>query len=216
MSTGCWRNATAAFRRAGRPHVRRVLAEPKFANPLPISPSPICRHRRPLPTSGRHLVYLDVWNREVTHLEQPGPRRDRRRRRDDLAHPDGVAGARARTDAGASATCARPTATAGLGRRDRALDRQAHDRHLRRRAPATDPCELPPTGGYRGLENQLYRVEIHDPGPPGGRRTFKWSRDNASVGSARRQHRVRHRAGARTRSGATTCCVQDRRLGGDH
>ena len=35
-------------------------------------------------------------------------------------------------------------------------------------AAVTDPCELPPTGGYRGLENQLYRVEIHDPGQPGG------------------------------------------------
>ena len=50
-------------------------------------------------------------------------------------------------------------------------------------AAVTDPCELPPTGGYRGLENQLYRVEIHDPGQPGGTATFKWSRDNASVGS---------------------------------
>jgi len=42
---------------------------------------------------------------------------------------------------------------------------------------------LPPTGGYRGLENQTYRVEIHDPGLPGAGATFKWSRDNASVGS---------------------------------
>ena len=43
-----------------------------------------------------------------------------------------------------------------------------------------DPCELPPTGGYRGLENQTYRVEIHDGGAP-GTATFKWSRDNGSV-----------------------------------
>ncbi|MGZ8323246.1 MAG: DUF6519 domain-containing protein [Rhodoplanes sp.] len=33
------------------------------------------------------------------------------------------------------------------------------------------------------FENQLYRVEIHDPGQPGGGTTFKWSRENASVGS---------------------------------
>jgi hypothetical protein len=38
-----------------------------------------------------------------------------------------------------------------------------------------------PLGGYRGLENQLYRVEIHDPGPPV---TFKWSRDNGSAVAA--------------------------------
>ena len=43
-----------------------------------------------------------------------------------------------------------------------------------------DPCALPPTGGYRGLENQTYRVEMHTGGPP-GTATFKWSRDNGSV-----------------------------------
>ncbi|RYY56079.1 MAG: right-handed parallel beta-helix repeat-containing protein, partial [Comamonadaceae bacterium] len=35
----------------------------------------------------------------------------------------------------------------------------------------------------RGLENQLYRVEIQDAGQPGGTASFKWSRENASVGS---------------------------------
>ncbi len=42
------------------------------------------------------------------------------------------------------------------------------------------PCIIPPTTGYRRLENQLYRIEIHK----GGTRdhaTIKWSRDNASV-----------------------------------
>ena len=47
-------------------------------------------------------------------------------------------------------------------------------------APTDDPCELPPSGGYRGLENQTYRVEVHAGGPP-GTATFKWSRDNGSV-----------------------------------
>ena len=50
-------------------------------------------------------------------------------------------------------------------------------------APSADPCELPPTGGYRGDANQLYRVEIHNPGQPGAGATFKWSRENKSVGS---------------------------------
>src|SRR5207244_13126019 len=43
-----------------------------------------------------------------------------------------------------------------------------------------DPCLIAPSGGYRGLENRTYRVEIHDGGPL-GTVTFKWSRDNASV-----------------------------------
>lgn len=50
--------------------------------------------------------------------------------------------------------------------------------------PEEDPCLLPPTSGYSGLENQLYRVEIQKGGTltgAGGPVTFKWSRDNASV-----------------------------------
>ncbi|MFF7726592.1 DUF6519 domain-containing protein [Streptomyces sp. NPDC008001] len=42
------------------------------------------------------------------------------------------------------------------------------------------PCDLPPESGYRGPENQLYRVEIHQ-GGTAGTATFKWSRENASV-----------------------------------
>jgi hypothetical protein len=45
---------------------------------------------------------------------------------------------------------------------------------------AEDPCLLAPGGGYRGLENRLYRVEIHRGGEL-GEATFKWSRDNGSV-----------------------------------
>ena len=59
-----------------------------------------------------------------------------------------------------------------------------------------DPCVLPPEAGYRGVENQLYRVEIlysgdaNDPDdtgnqegdtPPEGQAVFVWSRDNGSV-----------------------------------
>jgi hypothetical protein len=43
-------------------------------------------------------------------------------------------------------------------------------------------CEVEARGGYRGLENRLYRVEIHGGGSPGTDSvTFKWSRDNGSV-----------------------------------
>ncbi len=54
------------------------------------------------------------------------------------------------------------------------------------------PCCLSSGAAYTGMENQLYRVEIHNAGaaeqlglPPtslaAGTATFKWSRDNASV-----------------------------------
>ncbi len=59
-------------------------------------------------------------------------------------------------------------------------------------APSADPCDLPAQAGYTSLQNQLYRVEIHDGGVlgiiSGGKRgilykapTFKWSRDNGIV-----------------------------------
>jgi hypothetical protein len=41
-------------------------------------------------------------------------------------------------------------------------------------------CEPTPSAGYRGLENQLYRVEIQEGGDESVA-TFKWSRENASV-----------------------------------
>ena len=45
---------------------------------------------------------------------------------------------------------------------------------------STNPCIVAPGAGYRGLENQLYRVEIHS-GGAAGTATFKWSRENGSV-----------------------------------
>lgn len=44
-----------------------------------------------------------------------------------------------------------------------------------------DPCVMPPESGYRGAENQLYRVEIHRGSENGAKPTFKWSRENGSV-----------------------------------
>jgi uncharacterized protein DUF6519 len=41
-------------------------------------------------------------------------------------------------------------------------------------------CQPTPAAGYRGLENQLYRVEIHQGGTE-TTATFKWSRENGSV-----------------------------------
>jgi hypothetical protein len=41
-------------------------------------------------------------------------------------------------------------------------------------------CQPTPAAGYRGLENQLYRVEVHRGGNE-STATFKWSRENASV-----------------------------------
>jgi nitrous oxidase accessory protein NosD len=49
--------------------------------------------------------------------------------------------------------------------------------------PEVDPCLPPPGSGYRGLENHLYRVEVHASGEAGRGASFVWSRDNGSFAS---------------------------------
>lgn len=49
----------------------------------------------------------------------------------------------------------------------------------RREARTSDLCAVAPEARYRGIENHLYRVEVHAVGNDGA--TFKWSRDNGSV-----------------------------------
>jgi hypothetical protein len=45
----------------------------------------------------------------------------------------------------------------------------------------TSPCIISPEARYRGAENQLYRVEIHRGGNVNTPATFKWSRENGST-----------------------------------
>jgi hypothetical protein len=160
-----------------------LLAEPQFTDPINYSAQPYLPSPPALPTAGRHLVYLDVWDREVTQFEHP----------DLIESAVGMeTSARVQTvwqvrtlaeDAGSATTCASPDTdlpgwSTTIASSTGVLSTGTFDV-----APTDNPCELPPTGGYRGLENQLYRVEIHDPGQLGGSATFKWSRENASVGS---------------------------------
>ena len=161
-----------------------LLAEAAFTDPLLYTAQPYLPLPPALPTSGKHLVYLDVWDREVTHIETPAL----------VETAVGVeTSSRLQTvwqvrvladEMSGTASCASPDADiagwpAVIAPTSGHLSTGTFDI-----APSTDPCELPPTGGYRGLENQLYRVQIHDGGLPGpGGATFIWSRENASVAS---------------------------------
>lgn len=127
------------------------------------------------PEDGRtDLVYLDVWERHVTAIEDPGIREVALGGPDTTTRVKTVWQVKVRQDVGAE-TCADaisdwPPPPSG-GRLSTEVDPTT--------AP-TSPCSLSPAGGYRGLENQFYRVEIHDGGNI-GTATFKWSRDNGSV-----------------------------------
>ena len=47
--------------------------------------------------------------------------------------------------------------------------------------PDSNPCILPPSAGFTGLENQLYRIEIFTSSDTLAGATVVWSRDNAMV-----------------------------------
>ncbi|MEO8069880.1 MAG: DUF6519 domain-containing protein [Acidobacteriota bacterium] len=159
-----------------------LMGELTFADLHTYATQPYLPNPPALPKTGRHLIYLDVWDREVTHLEDPSLVEvavgvESSSRRQTVWQVRALAG-----DAG-KATCGSPNddvtgfspliapSTGRLTTGTFAVP------------PADDPCEMPPVGGYRGLENQTYRVQIHDAGEPGAGATFIWSRDNASVGS---------------------------------
>jgi hypothetical protein len=133
------------------------------------------------PKTGVYVAYLDVWHRERTWVEEPAlldPALfgiDTATRRQTVWQVKLLSAAQAAGPVTCTTTVAgwddvvRPSAarltTAAVG------------------VPAvTDPCQIPPNGGYRGVENRLYRVEVHD-GGGFGTATWKWSRDNAAVAS---------------------------------
>lgn len=131
-------------------------------------------------TGGTYHLYLDVWERLITYVEDDSIREVA------LNGPDTAARAKVvwqvkLTD---GEVCMSQQAL---------LDRfqPANLARLKARAqPARtsdDPCTIAPDARYRGPENQLYRVEVHTGGgtdPATGaftQPTFKWSRENGSV-----------------------------------
>lgn len=136
----------------------------------------------PLPTTGTHLAYLDVWHREVTVIEEPGLAESALGGPDTTGRTQVAWRVRLHDVTGAGVTCLTPDADIP-GWAD--LIAPSGARLTVGTIPVTDtddPCALPPSGGYRGLENQTYRIEVHTAGGL-GTATFTWSRDNASVAS---------------------------------
>lgn len=130
--------------------------------------------KTPLPTAaGRYLFYLDVWHRHISVLEDPMIREVA------LGGPDTTT--RMKT--------VWQVRTALLGSTGTCLDNipataiSTGQMKARTELPggSSDPCGLVTGGGYRRLENQLYRVEIHKGGNSRATSTFKWSRENGSI-----------------------------------
>ena len=161
-----------------------VLGEAIGSATVPYDSQPHFPAPEPLPDgNGPHLVYLDVWQREVSYLEDQGLLEKALGGVDTTVRRQTVWQVRVLGNVGAGVTCATPDAQipGWLGRTRPSAGRLS-TRTVEVDDPGT-PCVIPPTAGYKGLENQLYRVEIHDGGAPGAAATFKWSRDNATVAS---------------------------------
>jgi hypothetical protein len=139
-----------------------------------------------LPSQFPFVVYLKVWERSVTAAEDPALREVAL----GAAMPDTAARVKVvwqvlplsaldvqGTEPGADEV--RTAFRAWAGRQEASSARVALRAERPERADE-DPCLVRPDARYRGLENQLYRVEIHDGGTAEDA-TFKWSRENGSV-----------------------------------
>ena len=139
----------------------------------------------PVQAPGPYLAYLDVWEREITALEDPalkdvalgGPDTALRTK---VVWQVGLLALQPLIDAG---DLPAPPICKWFGP-DWSPDGDAERARLAARTNPTeetpDPCVLPSAGGYRSLENRLYRVEVQVGGTAGQDQVFvKWSRDNA-------------------------------------
>jgi hypothetical protein len=131
------------------------------------------------PTPQNFWLYLDVWERHITWIE------DDRIREVALGGPDTCTRTQVvwqvkalkvdPLDNGAEPDCTAPLSQLtpiSLAQMTARLDPGQQIK---------DPCVISPDARYRGAENQLYRVEVHQGSAPGVTPTFKWSRDNGSV-----------------------------------
>jgi hypothetical protein len=180
----------------GRCYVDGVLVE----NPTKIQATSFYRQpdayfsrdADPFPTDRPFFVYLQIWERLVTCVEDPSIR--------DVALGAGGPDSSGRAKVVWQVRCGAPeldgapptTAEAAVALWEKTLKAELAARSTGMLSASHTPteddglCALAPEAGYRGLENQLYRVEVHRGGVLAGKDdvgvgdppTFKWSRDN--------------------------------------
>jgi len=135
---------------------------------------------------GHYLVYLDVWERHITALE------DDYIREKALGGPDTATRTKVicqvkveKNEQLVQLDCA---TIRNYWDKDWKIRWQPDNRGLLKvrvtpQKNSSDPCLTAPDAKYRGQENQLYRIEIHKEGKAGepDNATFKWSRDNGAV-----------------------------------
>jgi hypothetical protein len=180
----------------GRYYVDGILCESEYQTPYSAQPD----FPKPQPVASIlaqanaavGLVYLDVWKRHLTAIDDPsirevalgGPDTSSRVKTVwqvkvlPIVHPSlgyGYGGAEDEADEPFGCTIADSDWQLLSNEPQRVLNAR-----IQPVPPSSNACEVIPTGGYQRLENQLYRVEVHQSGDL-GQATFKWSRENGSV-----------------------------------
>ncbi|WP_282606169.1 DUF6519 domain-containing protein [Pelagibius sp. Alg239-R121] len=152
---------------------------------LPYDRQPYWPDVESLPTgAGPHLVYVVAWHREVTPLEQPELLEPALGGIDTTTRWQTVWQVRVLPNVGPNATCA--------------TEDDQLEGWINTIAPSTarlttdtvdvedpeNPCLVPPTDGYIGIENQFYCAKLHSVGDTQEDARFKFSRENGSVAAA--------------------------------
>lgn len=162
----------------GRYYVNGQLAEAEDYYTLYGQPDYKWPPSEKLKNDNRYLIYLDVWEHHVTYIDDQSIR--------EVALEDADTTTRAKL---VWQVKAEPV-DKGFGVDDSgdgfldALTPKFYPKNrglLKVKAKydgKSEPCISSPQASYRGLENQLYRVEIY---AEGTKPWFKWSRDNASA-----------------------------------
>jgi hypothetical protein len=162
----------------GRFYVDGILCEFDDESPLPLPPVP-----------GKHLIYLDVWQRHITALQDPQIREKALCGPDTCTRVQTISQVKYLPLVSSGAIKAQTNVIRVLGDTN-ALSpwgkltnpgQSALKADVQVASSSITPCTTGAGGGYQGLENQLYRVEIHAGSDDKKGPTFKWSRDNGSV-----------------------------------
>jgi hypothetical protein len=161
---------------AGRYYVDGIMCEVELPFTFYNQPDRIESEIEKL-SSGEYRLYLDVWQRHLTQLDDPQIRETALDIPDTTTRVKTVWQVRAEPSIVATIMVPDPNLTAST-----------------KTPQSQNPCKVPAIGGYKGSENHLYRVEIHNAGRAYLKDSFgkeksqcaswKWSRENGTISAA--------------------------------
>jgi len=169
-------NDASSLANAANPQAVRVVTY--LTQPFMPSPPAL------FPGKGPTELYLDVWERLITSVEDDSIREVALNGPDTAARTKVIWQVRTTPrppSRGRGNQVNASVSAATIAQAQQPLNRGLLRARVQPSAPSTDPCAISPTSRYRGPENQLYRVEVHDGGALASAPTFKWSRENGSV-----------------------------------